>query len=365
MAVVKRTSSHASTGKIEKYLKDPGKTEDSLISGMNCDSDNFAKECRETNMLYRKNDKFDDRKYYHVVQSFSAEESYTKLTPEQAHKMGVEFAGKHFKGHEVLIVTHTDKDHLHNHFIVNSVNLETGIKYRADNKSLWDMRRTSNEQCKQHGLDKSIQPLNKRAEDKISTGELRTVVAGKDSWKQDLKVKIMEVSETSRNPEQFKRTLKDKYDIAVTERSRTSKGEKSVIYEYQSPEMKKPCGEHRLGTDYGKESIERGLNERSKEEAETRSQGAHTAERARQQLRAVRAESTRTGAGTDYTGTTGGEPDATIAKLEAAIRQSREAVGDDESARRDRIADEQSRQRERSGDTSERSLKRSQPSQSR
>ncbi|MGL4790909.1 MAG: relaxase/mobilization nuclease domain-containing protein, partial [Anaerotignaceae bacterium] len=249
MAVIKRMSSKAKVSKIENYLKSEEKTSENLISALNCDSENFAKECQMTSELYNKNQNKEDRKYYHIVQSFSPQDN-ERLTHEQAHQIGKEFAEKNFKGYEVLIVTHKDKDHIHNHFVVNSVSYENGLKYRADNKSLLELRKTSNELCKKNNLTHSIQDLNKRAKDKMPTGELREIVRGGESWKQDLKAKIEDVAGKSRSKEEFKAGLQQKYNIALTERTRKSKGKLITIYEYQSEEMRKPCGEHRLGVDY-------------------------------------------------------------------------------------------------------------------
>lgn len=266
MAVVKRMSSKAKVGKIEKYLKQEEKTEEKLISGMNCDSDNFAKQCEMTSMLYDKNQGKNDRKYYHIIQSFSPKDN-EKLTLEKAHKIGEQFAEKNFKGYEVLVVTHKDKEHIHNHFVVNSVSLENGKKYRADNKSLWQLRRTSNELCRQNGLVNSIQELGKRTKDKIQSGELRKMVRGEDTWKSELKAQIKECASTSNSENEFKQKMKEKYNVEVTERTRTSKGQKTTIYQYQPQGNRKPCGENRLGEEYGKEHIRNGIIRRSEEKA--------------------------------------------------------------------------------------------------
>lgn len=275
MAVVKRIASKAKVGKVEKYLKQEEKTEEKLISAMNCDSDNFAKQCELTSAFYNKNQEKEDRKYYHIIQSFSPKDN-DKLTLEQAHKIGEQFAEKNFKGFEVLIVTHRDKEHIHNHFIVNSVNLENGKKYRADNKSLWQLRRTSNELCQQNNLTNSIQPLGKRAKEKIQSGELRKMVRGEDTWKSDLKAQIKECASTSKSENEFKQKMKEKYNVEVTERTRTSKGQKSTIYQYQPKGNRKPCGENRLGEEYGKEHILNGIIRRSEEKARGKDTGAYT-----------------------------------------------------------------------------------------
>lgn len=281
MAVIKRMSSHATVGKVEKYLKQDKKTEEKLISGMNCNSDNFAKECQSTNLLYNKNKEKGERKYYHIVQSFSPEDN-KYLSYEKAHKMAREFAEKNFKGHEVLIVTHKDTDHIHNHFIVNSINMENGKKYRADNKSLWQMREYSNELCKQNGLLHSIQDLKKKSKSKIKSGEVRKVLRDEEVWKVNLKLQIEETAKKAKTPEQFKKDMEEKFKVEVQERTRKSKGKVETIYEYKPEGNRKFCPENRLGTDYGKENID-GIIRRNEEKTRieiARDTGTDTREKA-------------------------------------------------------------------------------------
>jgi hypothetical protein len=251
MAVIKRMSSKANVGKLEKYLKQEDKTEEKLISATNCDCEDFAKQCEITNAFYNKNQNQNDRKYYHIIQSFSPKDN-EKLTHEQAHKIGVEFAEKNFKGFEVLVVTHKDKEHIHNHFVVNSVSLENGKKYRADNKSLWQLRRTSNELCQQNNLINSIQPLEKRAKEKINDAEIR----GKESWQGNLKRQIIEVSKNAISLDDFRKKLNEKYNVETQIVTRTRKGEKEEILEYKPKGNRKFFdGQRRLGTEFGKEYI--------------------------------------------------------------------------------------------------------------
>lgn len=62
-------------------------------------------------------------------------------TPEQIHQIGLETA-KAFDGFEVVVTTHIDRDHWHNHFVVNSVNCETGYKIQINEKGLEQLRQT-------------------------------------------------------------------------------------------------------------------------------------------------------------------------------------------------------------------------------
>ena len=77
-----------------------------------------------------------------------------EVTPEEAHSIGCEFADRYFKGkYEIVIGTHLDKAHLHNHIIVNSVSKITGQKYHSSPESYYnEVRGTSDELCRENDL---------------------------------------------------------------------------------------------------------------------------------------------------------------------------------------------------------------------
>ena len=87
---------------------------------------------------------------YHFIQSFAPGE----VTPEQAHEIGCEFARRLFgNDFEVVIGTHLDKAHPHNHIIVNSVSRTDGHKYHSSPESYYnDVRGTSDALCRENDL---------------------------------------------------------------------------------------------------------------------------------------------------------------------------------------------------------------------
>lgn len=85
--------------------------------------------------------KLDGINFYQYVQSFSPKEN---ITYEQAHAIGLEFAIKTWPGYEVLVTTHCDAQHIHSHFVINSVSFETGRKLRQPPDTL---RQLSDEIC--------------------------------------------------------------------------------------------------------------------------------------------------------------------------------------------------------------------------
>jgi hypothetical protein len=116
--------------------------------------------------------------YKHYVQSFKPGEA---AIPEEIHQMGLELAG-YFKGFEVLVATHTDSDHWHNHLIVNSVNAETGLKIQFNEKNLGELRELSDAICREYGLE-TLKPYRKETPVAgIGTRECRAAERG-ESWK--------------------------------------------------------------------------------------------------------------------------------------------------------------------------------------
>ena len=89
-------------------------------------------------------------KAIHYIQSFSPDDN---ITPELAHRIAKAFVAKAFgKDMQAVIATHVDKDHLHNHIIINSYSL-SGKKYYANKASLREVRRISDSVCKAFGID--------------------------------------------------------------------------------------------------------------------------------------------------------------------------------------------------------------------
>lgn len=153
-----------------------------LVTGVNCLADTAYQEFLNTKRLYGK---AEGRMYYHVIQSFSPEEV---LTAETAHEIALKLA-QEFAGFEVLVCTHTDRDHLHSHLIVNSVSAETGRKYHSDKDNIQRIRQVSDQLCLQYGLS-VIKPKNKRTPG-MSAAEYRSADKGQ-SWKLRLAIAIDE-----------------------------------------------------------------------------------------------------------------------------------------------------------------------------
>lgn len=127
----------------------------------------------------------------------------------------MEFAEKAWQGYEVLVATHCDADHIHSHFVINSVSFENGLKLRQNPNTLKALRKLSDEICKEHNLS-TLEPY-KDSSKKMFSREYRVAEKG-ISWKQKLMAEIELAMQISRTKEEFISKLKaDGYDITWTD----------------------------------------------------------------------------------------------------------------------------------------------------
>lgn len=179
-----------------------------LISGINCDGMNSILEFETTKTAHGK---LDGINFYQYVQSFSPAEN---ITPEQAHEVAKEFAARAWPGAEVLVTTHCDANHVHSHFIINSVNFETGLKLRQNPQTLKTLRRVSDDICMAHGF--SVLPKYEGGGKKMSAREYRAAQKGQ-SWKFRLMYDIGDAMKKSSNREDFIILMKRKgYEVKWT-----------------------------------------------------------------------------------------------------------------------------------------------------
>ena len=165
------------------------------VSGINCNP-MFAKdEFLATKDLYKKRDGV---MFYHYIQSFAEDDN---LTPEEAHKIGLEFAEKAWPRFEVVVATHTDTHCIHNHFVLNSVNAETGYKYRTNQTHLDELRNISDEFCLAHGLS-IIEPSEDKKTSGLGNREYQSAKKGQ-SWKFRLRSTIRAAMEKCGTKEAF------------------------------------------------------------------------------------------------------------------------------------------------------------------
>ena len=146
---------------------------------LNCINDgveSLSKQFYVTRKAFNKDDKILS---HHYVQSFSPNEN---VTPELAHQIAVELMKKVAPNYQVIISTHVDKDHIHNHIIINSVSMETGMKWKANWRTRMDMRKESDKLCKQYGLSAIDNKSGLRVIDQAT----QKLAEKGQSWKVDL-----------------------------------------------------------------------------------------------------------------------------------------------------------------------------------
>ncbi|WFD10848.1 relaxase/mobilization nuclease domain-containing protein [Tepidibacter hydrothermalis] len=179
--------------KVIDYITNPAKTEPHLIDGHNCDINNAYHQFVLTKRNYNKET---GRQYIHVTQSFAP---YDKVTPEEVKKIAYELLQmEFFKGFEVVYAVHTDKNHLHTHFVVNTVNAETGLKWKQSAEQLQLLKDYSDDLCRKRGL---IITYGKKGNHK-NRGEYRTKDKGQ-SWKYELYLAVKKVKWCSKSKEDF------------------------------------------------------------------------------------------------------------------------------------------------------------------
>lgn len=179
---------------ILNYVHDPEKTNLSLQGGtylMN--PEDAYEEFMLTKQLWGK-DQEGKRMCMHYIQSFKPGE----VTPELAKELADEFVKqKIFKGFQISYAVHTDKDHIHTHFILNTVNIEDGHKWQlADLKIL---RRESDHLCKKHGL--SVVP--EREVKKSKSSAQKDAEKKGTSWKKETQMAVDKALEIAENPTEF------------------------------------------------------------------------------------------------------------------------------------------------------------------
>lgn len=193
------------------YAVNPDKTErQHLVSGINC----VPAIAREQMLITKKRfSKLDGRTAYHAYQSFSPGET----TPDQAHRIGMEFAqqlwGDRF---QVVVATHIDKSHIHNHFVINSVSFMDGKKFHSTCESYFGQMRTLSDQlCRKYQLSVIENPPRDGRATK-SHKEWQAEQDGKPTWRglvrEDIDAALLEATVWS----QFISALKKKgYEIKI------------------------------------------------------------------------------------------------------------------------------------------------------
>ena len=209
-----KQNASAMKGSID-YCLQKFKTVDALtgkryVSGINCNGLNAHKEFMTTKLV---NHADNGRYFYQYVQSFSPKDN---VDYDKAHKIALEFAQKAWQGHEVLVTTHCDRNHIHTHFIINSVSFETGKKLRQNPNTLKSLRKLNDEICTKYNVT-PLKPYTKTKEKRLSDGEYRMALKG-ESWKFALMFTIDNAMKKAKTKHEFIDEMKKNgYEVLWTD----------------------------------------------------------------------------------------------------------------------------------------------------
>ena len=217
--------------------------EKEYITGINCDPKTALSQMMNTKLSYNK---MDGRLAFHAVQSFKPGE----LTPDECHKLGIQLAkqmwGNRF---EVVVSTHLDKKHLHNHFVVNSVSWVDGKKYDNKKADIDHFREINDAICKEHGLNVIDKPSGKA----MNYGEWNAEKNDGIYFRKIIRYDVDSVLSYARDPDQFVEGLEAMgYEVDLSKTHWTLK----------HPQAKRPMRFYKLSKDgrYNKEHVLNQLN---------------------------------------------------------------------------------------------------------
>ena len=220
-----------------------------LVSGIGCQPETAFDEFLSTKLLHHKNGGV---MFYHMVQSFP---KGADVDPRTAHEAARRLAG-YFEGCEVLVCTHVDREHIHSHCIINSVNFETGKKVHMADEQIQELRVRNDQICEELGLPK-FQKDEQRQSRGMSNAEYYTASKG-ESWKFELMRVIDECMRCAGNREEFLVLLRSEgYNATWTD------GRKNITY--TTPDGRK-CRDNKLHIKkYLKEKMEAEFEYRTEE----------------------------------------------------------------------------------------------------
>lgn len=181
---------------------------------------------------------------FHLVQSFAAGE----VTPELAHRIGLEFAGQLLQGrYQAVVSTHLNTGHIHNHIVWNSVAIQDGKKYRSNARSYYtEVRAKSDALCRQYGLSVIETPESEQG--KRQYAKWQAEQEKRPTWRAAIRQDIDEVINEVFTWNQFLRALENRGYVLRLNRKHIT---------LQPPGKERPVRFKTLGKDYTPSAIRR------------------------------------------------------------------------------------------------------------
>ena len=194
--------------KTQKVNDENTELHSSFVSGINCHPSTARDEMLAVKRRFGKED---GTAAYHGYQSFAPGEAI----PEMAHEIGIKLAESLWgEKYQVIVATHLDtENHLHNHFVVNTVSFVDGIKYYRSAKDYHDMQTTSDKLCREYGLSviEDVQYGKSK-----HYGEWRAEAEQRPTWRGIIRVDVDEVIRQSMTERQFFDNLRKRgYEVKI------------------------------------------------------------------------------------------------------------------------------------------------------
>ena len=213
-----------------------------LVSSINCSGDPYE-------AMTRVREHFGDRGSvlaFHAYQSFKPGE----VTPDECHRIGVELAQRLWGDrYQVVVASHLNKSHLHNHLILNPISFIDGKKIDSGYANYYRLRDTSDEICREHGLSVIQNPKGKTPRNLYFAER-----AGDPTRYNLMKKAIDEARKISPSWEDFVLHLQDRgYEFDRNEGGKYPK--------IKSVKSKKWTRIQHLGEDYSLSSIDQAIEE--------------------------------------------------------------------------------------------------------
>ena len=236
------TQSRAAMRGVMLYVMQEKKTTwegEPLVSGINCQPQSVYDDFLNTKLLYHK---AGGVMFYHMVQSFP---KGATVDPRRAHEAARRLA-EYFDGCEVLVCTHIDREHIHSHCVINSVNFETGKKLHMAKEQIQELMRRNDMICQEMGLP--VFEVTAQQARSMGGAEYHTALKGQ-SWKLRLMNTIDECMKYAADKDAFV-SLMESEGYAV----RWESGRKYITY--TTPDGMK-CRDNKLHEEkYCKEAME-------------------------------------------------------------------------------------------------------------
>src|SRR5699024_884317 len=204
--------------------------------GLNCDVEYAKSSFKHLRALYGKENGVQG---HTIIQSFKPGE----VTEQQCNELGLQLAREIAPDYQVAVYTHNDKEHIHNHIIINSVNIDTGKKYQSNKAQRELVKQKNDEICREHGLSVPVKTSNLR----YTQAERAILEKGQSSWKDELRKAINVVKSRNSDFESFQSDLAS-FGIETKKRGST--------VSYLHPEREKWVRGKTLGADYELGGIE-------------------------------------------------------------------------------------------------------------